>query len=411
VEDAWSDWRIDLFSNAVEVSPTRSLVAGEEYPYVPMDALSTDSPKVAYVENRAWSRSSGTRFQNGDVLFARITPSAENGKTALVDFLEEGGKGFGSTEFIVLSPRRGGIEDSRLLYYLVKFEKIRNQAIQRMTGSTGRQRIPPEAFDGILCPIPPVNEQQKIAAILSRVDDAIQKTDEIIAKTQQLKKGLMQQLLTKGIGHTKFKQTDLGEIPEQWQITTIGSTTQVKNGSTPRRNVREYWENGTIPWIPTAQVNDRYIEKAQEFITERGLHETSLSWIPKGSILLAMIGQGATRGKVARLLVDATINQNFAAIFPSPSMNMDFLFHYLDFNYWRIRNLGRGGNQWALNCEVVKKICIPLPDKDEQTRIASILSCVDEKIRNDTRRKAQLDRLKRGLMRVLLTGKVRVKVG
>jgi len=404
------EWRVEVFTDAVQVNPGRSLVAGKEYPFVPMDALTTDSPRVRYVLRRVWNQSSGSRFQNGDVLLARITPSAENGKTALLDSLDGDSTGFGSTEFLVLSPKTGGIEDSKFLYHLIKFEKIRNQAIQRMTGSTGRQRIPPGAFGDILCPIPPVSEQRKIASILSTVDDAIQKTDEIIAKTQQLKKGLMQQLLTKGIGHTKFKQTEIGSIPKDWRIATIGSVTQVRNGSTPRRNVKDYWENGQVPWIPTAQVNERFIAISREYITDVAVREANLHLIPKGSLLLAMIGQGLTRGKVAKLLIDAAINQNFAAIFPCEEMDTDFLFHFLDFNYFRIRNMGRGGNQWALNCEIVRSIPIPVPPKDEQQEIARILSSVDDGTEEENQRKHQLERLKKGLVQVLLTGKVRVKV-
>jgi len=188
------DWRFDAFGNAVEVNPRRKLVQGKEYSFIPMEALSTDSPNVTFIQRRVWDRSSGSKFQNGDVLLARITPSAENGKTALVNLPDA--LGFGSTEFIVLSPKKGGIEDSQFLYYLVKFERIRNQAIQRMTGSTGRQRIPPEALDDILCPVPPVAEQRRIASILSTVDDAIQKIDEKKRSLERLKKGLMQVLLT-----------------------------------------------------------------------------------------------------------------------------------------------------------------------------------------------------------------------
>src|SRR5437870_4307702 len=100
------DWRFETVGNAVEVNARRKLVQGKEYTFVPMEALSTDSPNLLFVQRRVWDQSSGSKFQNGDVLFARITPSAENGKTALVNLPDS--VGFGSTEFIVLSPKKGG---------------------------------------------------------------------------------------------------------------------------------------------------------------------------------------------------------------------------------------------------------------------------------------------------------------
>jgi len=297
--------------------------------------------------------------------------------------------------------------DSEFLFYVLQSME-RQFVSKRQIGTQGNLNTTIVGRTPV--PIPPIQEQRQIVAVLATIDDAIDKTNDIIAKTQQLKKSLMKHLLTEGIGHTKFKQTEIGQIPEEWEVTAISSIAQVRNGSTPRRNVKEYWENGTIPWIPTAQVNETYIDEPLERITEKALHETSLSMIPKGSILLAMTGQGLTRGKVAKLRIDATINQNFAAIFPSDKLDMGFLFHYLDFNYQRIRNLGRGGNQWALNCEIVRNIRVPIPPEEEQREIACILSSTNRKSEEENQRRAKLIRLKRGLMQDLLAGKVRVKV-
>jgi type I restriction enzyme S subunit len=404
------EWRAQVFTHAVQVNPSRSLVVGREYPFVPMDALTTDSPRTRYVLSRVWNQSSGSRFQNGDVLLARITPSAENGKTALVDSLKGDGTGFGSTEFLVLSPKTGGIEDSRFLYHLIKFEKIRNQAIQRMTGSTGRQRIPPEAFNDILCPVPPVSEQQRIASILSTVDDAIQKTDEIIETTQQLKKGLMQQLLTRGIGHTKFKQTEIGKIPEEWGVVPIEKLGNVITGTTPSTTVKEYYGSKYVFVSPADIGASKFVMKTTKSLSDKGLKVSRP--IPPGSIFVTCISSYDGIGKIGMSTTTSTTNQQINSVVCHEKVNPDFLYYSLDYHRSRIQTYAvRSGGHFAIiTKQLFSSIPMPKPSESEQSRIACILSSVDNKLEHEKNTRTGLERLKKGLMQVLLTGKVRVKV-
>jgi type I restriction enzyme S subunit len=366
-----------------------------------------DSGKVGLVEGLSDDEISRHRLEVGDILFSHINSVEHIGKTAI--YRQEPPLLIHGMNLVLIRPKKGCVNPYFLLYYM-KYGPTRNRFRSLAKNAVNQASINTTELKAFKVPVPPLVEQDEVATILATVDEAIERIDEIISTTQRLKKGLMQHLLTKGIGHTKFKQTEIGEIPENWKVTPIGSITQVRNGSTPRRNINEYWENGTIPWVPTTQVNERFITVAREYITDVAIRETHLPLVPRGSLLLAMIGQGLTRGKVAKLLIDATINQNFAAIYPCESLDSDFLFHYLAHNYLRIRNMGRGGNQWALNCDVVRSILIPEPPKDEQEKIAKILSSVDEKSETETERRQQLTQLKRGLMQDLLTGKVRVKV-
>jgi type I restriction enzyme S subunit len=411
------DWKLSVFSAVVEVNPKRSLTVGEEYPFIPMDALSTDSPNAAYVERRVWNHSSGSKFQKGDVLFARITPSAENGKTAIVDTE----KGFGSTEFIVLGPKPDGIENSRFLYYAVKFDRIRKQAIQRMTGSTGRQRIPPEAFDDILCPLPPLAEQQKIASILSTVDEASQQTDKIITKSQQLKKGLMQQLLTKGIGHTKFKQTKIGEIPEDWQVVTLdsliedGYITYHLDGNHgelyPREN--EFVEQG-VPFLSANMI----INGRMDFSKAKYLNDSRANQLSKGiaqnrDVLLA---HNATVGSVTILETDLP-KVILGTTLTAYRCNLDKLFnyylrYYMESSYFQkqLQRIMRQTTRNQVPITAQRKLFFLVPKIDEQRKIASILLSAEQKLKTERQNRQQLEQLRIGLMQVLLTGKVRVKV-
>lgn len=188
-------WEINVMSYAAKINPRYKIPEKDEYLFLEMDSVNEHSPEVDGYEKREKNRCTNVKFKKGDVLFARITPSTENGKTALIENLEEE-IAFGSTELIVLSPRKDLIT-SDYIYYLLKWSRVRNLAISMMEGSTGRQRVPREVFDGaIKIPLPPLEEQKQIASILSSVDAKIKKEEEYKAKLEKLKKGLMQKLLT-----------------------------------------------------------------------------------------------------------------------------------------------------------------------------------------------------------------------
>lgn len=146
-------WQAETFSKVIEVNPKRQLLKGEKAKKVSMTDL---SPWQAWIRN--WSEGeygSGSKFKNGDTLFARITPSLENGKTALVSILENNEVGFGSTEFIVLSKKV--ITSPLYIFYLCRSEEIRNSAISAMIGTSGRQRVPDDLFNYLYISLPPDN--------------------------------------------------------------------------------------------------------------------------------------------------------------------------------------------------------------------------------------------------------------
>ena len=213
-----SRWQRMPFSDAVAVNPRRSIVRGALAPFVDMAALPSETHAISCARTKCVD-GGGARFTNGDTLFARITPCTENGKTGLVDRLGAGEVGAGSTEFIVLGPREN-LTTPRFVYYLAKNPKFRAFAISRMRGTSGRQRVPASVFDAFEVGVPPLREQRKIAAILSSVDDTIDKTQAVIDQVQVVKRGLIQELLTRGMPgrHMRFKQTEIGEIPEGWAI-------------------------------------------------------------------------------------------------------------------------------------------------------------------------------------------------
>ncbi len=252
-------------------------------------------------------------------------------------------------------------------------------------------------------------EQHKIAEIIATADEAIQKVNEEITLTEKLKKGLMQILLTKGIGHTKFKMTAIGEMPAEWRTEKISKLGQIVTGGTPSTYEPAYW-NGEIPWIASGDVHQRYIKMARKFITQEGYLKSNCNLLPIGTVLIALNGQGKTRGLSAILDIEAVCNQSMAGIIPKRDiLNSVYLLYHLLNRYAEIRNISGIGRN-GLNLEHIGNIVISCPPLIEQEKIAEIISTIDNKLLLLGHKKDRLERLKKGLMGDLLTGKVRVKI-
>ncbi|WP_345867165.1 restriction endonuclease subunit S [Shewanella algae] len=260
-------------------------------------------------------------------------------------------------------------------------------------------------------------ERNKISEVLSTIDKKIDLIDQKIAETEKLKTGLMQKLFSEGVGvqddngewqpHTEFQDNGL---PMHWSFLKLGSVAKVTSGGTPSRKKASFWENGTIPWITTGEVNFNCITNSSQKITDEGLKNSAAKMFPPDTILMAMYGQGQTRGRVAMLGIEASTNQACAGIICSKKLNPHFCYHYLSSQYEKIRTIGNEGSQKNLNGQIIKDILIPCPNLEEQEQIALVLSTVDEKITLLAKQKSETQKLKKGLMQKLLTGEWRVPV-
>ena len=204
-----------------------------------------------------------------------------------------------------------------------------------------------------------------------------------------------------------YKQTEIGMIPDDWKLKIIGDIGSVSSGGTPSRTNFSYW-NGTIPWITTTQIDFNTINSAEQFITKDGLNNSAAKLFPPGTLLMAMYGQGKTRGKVAILGVKASTNQACAAILLSDNVHQKYVFYYLASQYEVIRDLSNIGNQENLNGLIIKSIKIPLPPIKEQRSLTQALSDVDALITALDKLIAKKRNLKTATMQQLLTGKKRL---
>ena len=205
-----------------------------------------------------------------------------------------------------------------------------------------------------------------------------------------------------------YKQTEAGVIPADWNARSLGDIASVSAGGTPSRRVAEYW-HGDIPWVTTTEITGGLIREAAQWITELGLANSAAKLLAPGTVLLALYGQGKTRGKVALLTVRAATNQACAAIVMSPAASRMFVFHFLVSRYTAIRGLSNSGSQENLSGGIVKSIPIPLPPtKAEQEAIGEALSDADALIESLEQLLAKKRHLKQGAMQELLTGKRRL---
>lgn len=256
------DWEVDEIGNAFEFSrKPRSLKISNDdvIPFIPMDSISEVNEDVGYYEEKRWDEiSSGSYVEKEDLIVAKITPSFENGKQALLKNLPKD-YGYATTEIWALHPKKMKEVETDFLYYFLKKKDVRTDLANKMEGSTGRQRVPRSTLANFKIPVPPLPEQKAIARKLTIIRNAIEQTQEVIEATEELKKSMMKHLFTYGpvpvdqTGQVVLKETKFGQIPERWMVKTLkeavesieyGVSLSILNNENP----------GGIPIISTAEV-------------------------------------------------------------------------------------------------------------------------------------------------------------
>ncbi|ABM23169.1 restriction endonuclease subunit S [Shewanella sp. W3-18-1] len=193
-------------------------------------------------------------------------------------------------------------------------------------------------------------------------------------------------------------------VPDGWMLKIVRDTSKLSAGGTPSTQVTEYWENGTIPWMSSGEVHKKRVHSVDNCITTLGLENSSAKMFPSKSILVALAGQGKTRGTVAISEIELTTNQSIAAIIvKDKSVYPDFLYHNLDSRYEELRGVSGGSGRAGLNLAILGDLDVLLPPLPEQQKIAKILTSVDQVIEKTQAQIDKLKDLKTGMMQELLT--------
>jgi len=333
--------------------------------------------------------------KKGDVLFNRTSETQDEiGMSALYDDDKEAV--FGG--FVI----RGRPKNSKLNHqyngYSFQSELIRKQIISKGQGAV-RVNIGQTDLEKVLFPIPPLPEQKKIAEILSIWNQGIETLEQLIAKKEELKRGLMQGLLSSKKRFPGFE----GE----WEEVKLGKLITTFSGGTPSRGKPEYY-NGSIPWIKSGELNTKRIFSTEEFISKDGLKNSSAKLVKENTLLLAIYG--ATAGVISvNMMEEATINQAVLALIPkSNKIDQGFLEQWFSFNKDRIVHTFTQGGQPNLSAKIVKSLKIKCPDLEEQKKISKLLFSFSDEIEVMKKTTNACKNEKKGLMQLLLTGKTRV---
>lgn len=256
------------------------------------------------------------------------------------------------------------------------------------------------------CPIymPDVPEQDAIVDTLATFDAYIANLSELIEKKKAIRDGALEDLMS---GRTR-----LAGFTQKWIDTTINAVTQdVITGGTPSTSHPEYW-GGTIPWLASTEIHQKMLSRETTQITELGLASSSAKIAPAESVLIALAGQGKTRGTAAYLLRPMALNQSLAALVSSEKMIPKFLYYLMDRLYLPLRELSSGdGGRGGLNKKLLKGLSIYIPlDIEEQKAIADVLTAMDDEITALEDERNKMIQIREGAMDDLLTGRVRLPI-
>ncbi|MEB5515272.1 restriction endonuclease subunit S [Vibrio cholerae] len=366
--------------------------------------------KLAYADNVYVNMELPERVivKQGDILICVRNGSRQLiGKCALIDENAEG-SAFGAFMSIFRT------KYSVFVFYQFQSDLIQNQ-INEIMGATINQ-ITNKDMSGFKITLPSdEKEQTAIANALSDVDALISELEKLIAKKQAIKTATMQQLLT---GRTRLPQfalredgtpkgikpSELGEIPEDWEVGAIGDSCRTYSGGTPSTSNKNFYGGG-IKWITSSDLNQGVIHDVAGRITDAGLNGSSAKLVEAHTLLIALYG--ATAGVCAITRISAAINQAVLAIVPAEH-NSEYLFYWFTRHKEVIIETYTQGGQPNLSGDIVRSIKLAFPPVNEQTAIATILSDMDAEIQALEQRLGKTRHIKQGMMQELLTGKTRL---
>jgi type I restriction enzyme S subunit len=393
-----NNWKKYKLGDFAEINPRVSLKQGGEYSFVEMKDLDT---MLKYVSPSAKKElKGGAKFENRDTLFARITPCLENGKICQVKNLENN-LGFGSTEFLVFRGKEN-ISDTDFVYYLMRSDYVRNNAIQMMSGTSGRQRVEKSALEKLEILAPDLPTQTQIAQILTSFDDKI----ECLTQMNQTLETMAQAIFKEWFVDFNFPGFD-GELtdglPNGWRMGKLGEIVDVKGGATPSTAKEEYW-NGEFYWTTPkdlSNIQSPVLIDTERKITELGVNQISSGILPKGTLLLS---SRAPIGYLAISQIPISINQGYIAIQGKAVSNIYMLF-WLKENMNAVKSKANGSTFQEVSKTNFKDIDVIIPLNETLREFDEIVTPIFSKIVENVFQILTLTQLRDSLLPKLMSGK------
>ncbi len=382
--------------------------SGDPIPFFRMDQIPLGRLKVSeFTPKPANKLGSGTYVENGDVMVAKITPSFENGKQAIVDIKSD--FAYATTEVI---PLHGidGKSDNQFLFFFLLHPEVRADLAGKMEGSTGRQRLSKTVLGDRLIPLPPLHEQKQIAHILWTVQRAIEAQDHIIQTTTELKKALLQKLFTEGLRNEPHKQTEIGPTPKSWEVVELGEViVAAQYGLSVKGN-----SQGNYPMLRmTNQVDGRINSNNLQYV-EIGPDEFKKFKVQRGDVLFNRTNSFELVGRTAIHDIEGDyVFASYLIRIRTDVTRLNPFFLNLDFNrdetQARLKFIAtRAVSQSNISATRLKRFPVVLPDLTVQAEIVEQSSIFASKIGSHREKLASLQDLFRSLLHELMTARTRV---
>jgi type I restriction enzyme S subunit len=411
------EWDLKRLADIADVKGGKRLPKGEQltdnptkHPYIRVSDMhmgGIDSSNIKYVPDDLWPNIRQYTITKND-LFISVA-----GTLGIVGAIPDSLDGANLTEN---ADKICNIKCSRhfLLYYL-QSDQIK-ETINNSCTVCAQPKLAIEQIKGFQVLLPSLPEQQKIAEILSTVDEHISETEDLIAHTKTLKQGMMQRLLTKGIGHTEFKDTEIGRIPVEWEVVLIGSKGTTYGGLAGKD---KYDFGSGSPFITYRSIFDSSVVDLSRVEYVHVAETEKQNTVTLGDLFFTTSSETPEEVGMCSALLDPPVEKMYLNSFcfgyrisDQSSFLPDFARFLFRGECFRsaVTKIGQGSTRYNLSKNAMMRIKIQMPPIFEQRQIASILSSIDDQIDTYQAKLNSLTRLKFGLMQQLLTGRIRVKV-
>lgn len=360
VPENWVWVRLGAVCNA---SKEKSNDFSNDIKYIGLEHLEKDQGIVGF-SSADKVKSTKNAFKKGQILYGRLRPYLNKHDICSFD-------GVCSTDILVFEV--SNLASNVLVDEFFNLPFFIDYVVSNSKG-INLPRVSEETVLNTTFPLPPLSEQQRI---VERIEELFAKLDEAKERLQEAadsfavrKAAILHKAFTGEL--TKQWRRENGVSDESWEEKKLGEVCKIGSGGTPSRKHAEYY-NGNIPWIKTGELAWNVITEAEEYITEEAILNSSAKMHCAGSVLVAMYGQGLTRGKAAILGINATTNQAVCALKPLELLMSEFLFYYFMKNYWQFREEAVGGNQPNYSAKMISSWIIYLPTIPEQHEIVRLI--------------------------------------
>lgn len=365
-----------------------------------------------HISQKRYEQAPEIQLKQGDLL---VTKDGTVGKLALIDELPDSASL--NSHLLVLRPLFNRY-DNHFLYYVLSSLEFKNYFQKVSIGST-MDSLSQEKMGEFIFALPNINEQNSISRYLDKktvqLDKAKALLEEQIQKLKDYRASLVYETVTKGLDKTVTMKDSgidwIGQVPEGWGVGKVKYFSQISAGATPDRNNSLFW-SGNINWMSSGEVNQGIVKHTSETITDLALKRTSTKLLPNGTVMLALNGQGKTKGTAAVLAIESASNQSLASfIVDNKILNNMYLYYFFVANYYNIRGL-KGEDRDGLNLQLVSNIVIPLFELEKQQKIVDFLDKktvqIDKLIQIKNEQIDNINKQRQTLIYDYVTGKRRV---